>query len=381
MNNRIPAEVFPPGDFLREELEARGWTQTDLAEILGRPVRALNEIIAGRRSITPETARGLAEAFGTSAEYWMNLESAYQLSKVRNNGEGVGRKASLYSKAPITHMIKRGWIEHSSNISVLEKRVLDFLEMDNLDEQPDFGQHAARKSTAYHEVTNAQTAWLFRAKHLAKGVSANSFTPAQFRKAIEGLQLLLHEPDEIRHVPRVLAEAGVRFLIVEALPQTRIDGACFWLDAKSPVVVLSMRYDRIDYFWHTLIHDLGHVKAKDGMSNDSLTIDTNLVGDGAIPTDEKPEFERVADRFAVATLVPQDALENFIMRVQPLPTETKIRGFAALNHIHPGIVVGQLQFRGEISYSACRKSLVKVRHIITQSALTDGWGNVVPIAV
>ena len=50
------AEVFPPGEFLRDELEARNWSQTEFAEIIGRPVRLINEIIAGKRAITPETA-------------------------------------------------------------------------------------------------------------------------------------------------------------------------------------------------------------------------------------------------------------------------------------------------------------------------------------
>jgi transcriptional regulator with XRE-family HTH domain len=59
------AEVFPPGDFLQEELDARGWSQTELAEIMGRPVRLINEIIAGKRTITPETAVQLGDSLGT----------------------------------------------------------------------------------------------------------------------------------------------------------------------------------------------------------------------------------------------------------------------------------------------------------------------------
>lgn len=83
--NRVPAEVFHPGEFLRDELEARGWTQADLAEILGRPLKTVNEVIVGKKAITPETARGLAAAFGTSAQFWMNLESAYQLHRAGAN--------------------------------------------------------------------------------------------------------------------------------------------------------------------------------------------------------------------------------------------------------------------------------------------------------
>lgn len=85
MSKLIPAEVLPPGEFLKEEMDERGWTQQDLADILGRPHRLVNELIAGKRAITPETATGLAEGFGTSAAYWINLESAYQLHQTRKS--------------------------------------------------------------------------------------------------------------------------------------------------------------------------------------------------------------------------------------------------------------------------------------------------------
>ena len=75
MNERIPAEVFPPGEFLRDELDARGWNQTDFAEIIGKRPGVVNEIIAGKRAVTPETAKLLAAALGTSAQFWINLET------------------------------------------------------------------------------------------------------------------------------------------------------------------------------------------------------------------------------------------------------------------------------------------------------------------
>jgi HTH-type transcriptional regulator/antitoxin HigA len=82
MTARRPAEVFPPGDFLREEMEARGWTQTDLADMLGWSTTLVHQLLMGERSITPETAQGLAAALGTSPEFWMNLDAAYQLGRV-----------------------------------------------------------------------------------------------------------------------------------------------------------------------------------------------------------------------------------------------------------------------------------------------------------
>lgn len=77
--NTKPAEVFPPGLFLRQELEARGWTQTDFARVIGRPVQAVNEIINGRKVITTETAKAIGLALGTGPELWLNLETAYRL--------------------------------------------------------------------------------------------------------------------------------------------------------------------------------------------------------------------------------------------------------------------------------------------------------------
>lgn len=78
---RPVAEVFPPGEFILEELEARGWSQTRLAKLLGRPVQTINMIVRGKKEITATTAIQLAEAFGTTPELWMNLETAYQLAR------------------------------------------------------------------------------------------------------------------------------------------------------------------------------------------------------------------------------------------------------------------------------------------------------------
>src|SRR5690242_980122 len=79
--SRPVAATVPPGDFLREEREARGWTRRDLAAILGRPTRAVNPILNGRKEVTPRTAVALGAAFGTAAAFWPNLEAAYRLAR------------------------------------------------------------------------------------------------------------------------------------------------------------------------------------------------------------------------------------------------------------------------------------------------------------
>jgi HTH-type transcriptional regulator/antitoxin HigA len=374
MKELIPAEVFAPGEFIKEELEARGWTQDDLADIMARPVRLINEIIAAKRGITPETAKGLGDAFDTGAQCWMNLESAYRLSHVRTPDNPVQRRAAIYGKAPIRHMIRRFWIESSENIDVLESRLRSFFITDNLDEIPSLWA-MARKSAPAMSFSPAQGAWLYRAKHLAQAVTAAPFSDSRFSQGMDRLRGLLASPEDIQRIAPILAEAGIRFLIVEPLPQTRIDGVCFWLNSKSPVVVLSLRYDRIDWFWHTLMHELAHLHNKDGIgSSNDIPLDTNLVGEQATPSENKPLFEKEADKLAVEFLVPQAKLNDFIDSVHPVYSKKRIEEFAAAIKVHPGIVVGQLQHRNKISYAYYREALVKIRHIVTGSALTDGWG-------
>jgi addiction module HigA family antidote len=97
--NRPIAEVFPPGVFIREELEARGWSQRDLAEVLGRPFQAVNAIINGHKQITPRTARELEAAFGSSAQFWLNLEMAYRLHHEDLPDPAIARRAAERSAA------------------------------------------------------------------------------------------------------------------------------------------------------------------------------------------------------------------------------------------------------------------------------------------
>jgi HTH-type transcriptional regulator / antitoxin HigA len=368
MTERIPAEVFPPGEFLRDELDARGWTQADLAAILRRPPQVVNEIITGRKAITPETAHGLAAALGTSADFWMNLESAYRLAKTRKDTDDVARRARLYSLAPVNEMARRGWIKETEEPEALEQELKAFFEVQSLDETPNLCA-AARKSTSYVETTPAQRAWMHRAKRLAFAVHAPQFRSSVFKREVASLRSFIASEHDLRRVPRFLAELGVRFVVVEHLPKTRIDGATLWLDDQSPVIAMSLRHDRIDYFWFTLAHEIMHVLHEDGWS-----LDNDLVGDTRQPTEGKPEHEQRADREAADFLVPTHEIESFILRVRPLYYKKKIIQFANRIRVHPGIIVGQLQRREEIKYSHNREMLVKTRAAVIEASVSDGWG-------
>lgn len=76
--NQEPAEIFSPGEFLEEELQARQWSHQDLAQRLGQPQTLVSSIISGTQSITPNIAKGLGQVMGTSPQLWLNLEQQFQ---------------------------------------------------------------------------------------------------------------------------------------------------------------------------------------------------------------------------------------------------------------------------------------------------------------
>jgi HTH-type transcriptional regulator / antitoxin HigA len=94
---------------------------------------------------------------------------------------------------------------------------------------------------------------------------------------------------------------------------------------------------------------------------------------------ELPPEERRANDMASEFCIPQNEIKSFIVRVRPLYSEQRILLFARRIGVHPGLVVGQLQFRKEIPFTHFHKFRVKVREIVTQTTITDGWGAIAPI--
>src|SRR5207248_2502983 len=120
-------------------------------------------------------------------------------------------------------------------------------------------------------------------------------------------------PGEARRVPDVMREFGIRFIVVQHLPGSKIDGAAFWIDERSPAIVLSLRHDRIDNFWFTLLHECAHIHHRDAIS-----IDTDMGVEEREQPRMKDEIEKRADEDAAAALIPPIELESFIRRIGPI---------------------------------------------------------------
>jgi HTH-type transcriptional regulator / antitoxin HigA len=370
MTNVKLAEIVAPGEFIKDALDHKGWTQIDLAEVMGRTTRHVNEVINAKVGITPRTARELAAAFDTTPAFWLNLESQYQLSRSEADDDAVSRRAKLY-RFPIRAMVKRGWIEKTNDLNKLEAQVVSFFGARSLEEVVEF-RHAARRSTG-DEVSDLQLAWLYRVRQVALSMHVPAYSPKGLEKAIERLSSLRSAIREIRHAPRILQDAGIRFVVVEAPEGSKIDGVCFWLTPKMPVVALSLRFDRVDNFWFVLRHELEHVRcghAKGG----KYIVDVDLDGDTNTVSDE----ERAANEAAAEFCVPQVRIKSFIARKQPYISERDVLAFAKICGVHPGLVVGQLHRHINNYYKNFRAHLVSVSREVIENAVVDGWGQIAP---
>ncbi|MCW5696328.1 MAG: ImmA/IrrE family metallo-endopeptidase [Bauldia sp.] len=359
-----------PGAALQEELNRRGWNQTDLGFILGSKTTAINPIIKGRQGVSPAMSKALGEALGLPPDYFAALQRAYDLAIATDPDPAVSVRARMLSNYPVREMIRRGWLRDAA-ADDLTNQLARFFEVNDAGDIPHLA-HAAKK-TGYDDVPPAQLAWLFRVRQVARAMPVAIYSQQALTEALPKLRSMLIEPEEARNVPRILSECGVRFIIVEPLPSAKIDGVCFWLDAASPVIGLSLRFDRIDNFWFVLRHEIEHVLRGHGKGGAGM-IDADLT---EASSEAMPE-ERVANEAAADFCVPTEKMESFIRRKNPFFYEKDVLAFSKLNGIHPGLAVGQLQRRmGKYDY--LKRHQVKIRQFILPGAIVDGWGQTLPL--
>lgn len=371
-----------PGQFLKALLDVRGWSNRTLAIVLGIDESGMNRIVADKRVITIELALGLGEVFNVPAEHFLELQQSYDLAKARIAVQPDPRRATrahLFGNLPIAEMIKRGWLEAEDvrDVAKVESALAKFFGVKSA-EEIEILPHAAKKTEVTVETTPAQLAWLYRVKHIASEMIVARYSPNTVRTAVTKLSALLSAPEEARKVPRILAECGIRFVVVESLSSAKIDGVCFWLNDSSPVIGMTLRHDRIDNFWFVLRHELEHVLCLHGRG--AAMIDAELEGDKAGTGSSVAQEERVANEAASDFCVPKNQLESFIARKSPFFAERDILGFARTLDVHPGLIAGQLQHHTG-RYDRFRSHLVKIRAMVAPSAMVDGWGDIAPVDI
>lgn len=375
-------EYRTPGQMIAGILNERGWTQRVLAIVLRMDETGINKLVSDKRPVDAPLALALEEVFGIPADRFLELQRSFDLAKARITtlpDPGRATRALLYGDLPVAEMIKRGWIdaENVRDTARVETELMKFFKANRVDDI-EILPHAAKKTAVNTNATPSQLAWLHRVKHIAEDMLVAQYSPSAVTAAIAKLKTRLSSVEAVSDVPRIMMECGIRFVLVETLSSAKIDGVCFWLNNKSPVIGMTLRFDRIDNFWFVLRHEIEHVLRLHGQT--TAMLDSELEKEKAGTGPDIAEEERVANFAAQEFCVSSAMMEAFIARKEPFFSERDLIGFAKLMKVHPGIIAGQLQRRTN-RYDRFRDHLAKVRNSILPNAIKDGWGDVAPIDI
>lgn len=377
MPQAVLAPIDHPGTFIEEELDARGWTQADLAYVLSWDASQLNKLIKGVTGITPDTAVLLGDAFGMPAEFFINLQKAFDLQHAQRRDTGVRTRANWLSKFPVRDMIKRGWLEETE-ADLLDLQMMRFFDANRVEDIPLVGCEAiayAAKKTGYDEITGTQLVWLHRVRKIAAMANAPAYDREKLLDTLPDIRAHMLDTDDFGEIPGLLLRCGVPVVLVEPLPGSKIDGACTWLNDQ-PVIGLSLRLNRPDNFCFVMRHEIEHVLQEDGKAATYTHVD---VFDPERDDSSLPDEERRADAAAAEFLIPQEKLASFMSRKGKWISETDVLAFAARHNIHPAVVIGQIQNRRHKAgdgraFAFLRRYLTKIHDHFMSWPLRDGWG-------
>jgi HTH-type transcriptional regulator/antitoxin HigA len=223
-------------------------------------------------------------------------------------------------------LVARRWLKTADDESPLETIFFDL----PLAKQPTL----FRKSAKVDE--NLLSIWQARARAEAEYRCLTEVRRPFVGLSKEDLRKLAHlsvDPQVVRQLPAILAEFGILLVYVYALPGMHADGAVFHLSTGHPVIAMSLRFPRLDYFWFTLLHELAHLV----LHNDQLT--ETVFFD--VEAEEKDRFEKVANRLAKDSIVDRESWRNCAPKYDP--SDAAVHVYAAEQDVHPSLIAGLLR--------------------------------------
>lgn len=333
---RYPIEMPDPISAIEFRMDQAGLTQADLVPYIGSRSK-VSEVLSGKRDLTMSMARALHKHLGIPADVLLQERAA----SFDDSMEDID-----FERFPLRAMAKRGWIENVPHLKdhaeELIRRLIDQAGGLKVAGNPFYRKNDQSRMNAKTDPYSLQ-AWCWKVLASAnEDVNAKKYEYDQDRVDIEFLKQvarLSSKVDGPRLAKEFLAENGIALAIVPHLPKTHLDGAALRLADGRPVVGLTLRYDRIDNFWFTLMHELAHVGRHGDIEDNQFVDDMTLRNVKGIAEDST-EIE--ADEWAEDALIPNDVWANSPVRDDPTPMS--VIQLATWLEIHPAIVAGRVRY-------------------------------------
>lgn len=340
-----------PGEYLEEWIDDQGFSQQQTAELLGVSRKHVNEIVNGRASVTPETARRLERVSRIPADAWLRYEAAYRADLTRiADEENLARHVDDIDATAATYLRSLG--ATTATRANPGRLVSDFLAFHrcgtwdvylHLHESASQGDYAlaALKESGADVAPTALTTWLRAAElteRFERGRTYN-YDETELRAALPDLRTRSARPDQtmLRDIAGLLADVGVVFVVVEPPKSFPLLGMTRWIDKRVPVIQQTGRWGKDGFVVWTLFHELGHV-LNDPRGEMHLEYKTEKRRTSAA--------ERGANHFAFNTLFSESGMEPF----RGLTRDGDIARAAKQVGISPGVAVHQMHRKRLLDY-------------------------------
>lgn len=358
MNGLSRDLIIHPGETLRELLDDRGMSQKGLALRSGFSEKHISKVINGGASITAPFATALENVFGVEAEFWMNLQSNYDIELLKCEEEDKVSEDEISILKNLSAILK--YMRDCRMIPAgLKKqecvlKLRSILGVNNLTVIPSLTFNAAfRGSSACTVDPYVLFAWQRLCELEAeKNVVANVLDVDRLREQIPNIRKLMTKDVSIMQaeLKRIFSECGIKFCIVKHFTGAPVQGFIEITDEGETILCLTIRGAYADIFWFTLFHEIAHILHGD--------IKRRFIDFSFTKSDE----ERRADNFASNVLLDPETYRRFISRGDF--TLNSINAYSKSERVPNYIVIGRLQKEERIPYS--RYSQEKVRYVWVQ---------------
>lgn len=346
-NQAVPFEATHVGEVIKDELAARNMKQSELSELTGIQKSILNDVIKGKRSLTPEMALLLENALDISATFLMNIQTQYELDCAKQSERVVLQTKMLEIWNVLKEQVSTQFFRKvgiiKGNLIEDVNRIFEVFGVDNLDDF--FGLKAKEMELSYYyrkseKVTTNPVdilSWKYYCYYLSKNDESllGIFEKNRVYSLTKELNNVFKENSgTVKKTGKVLNRYGIRFMVVKKVGQVPIDGMSFWM-GDHPTIVVTERISSIDNFAFTILHEVGHVYSH--LTKDGKTM-INMF-------DEKKDSEEYeADNFALNAVVPNADWKKFLARtrdVVPYKIAPYIKEEADKYEVNPQILFGR----------------------------------------
>ncbi len=346
-----PDWISPPGHTIIRLLEKKNLSTQEFTSLLAEQEAYVVSLLLGEVPIKEGMPKRLAEILGGTSSFWEARELQYQAEQARLSESlaSVEAKEWVAGVAP-RELIKKGWLTLKSNETLFEA-CLRFFNVDSVSQWREryFGSLAMaafRKSPSLALSLGPTAAWFRRCEILAEDQELKSWCPSEFSKNLTKIRSLIRTKDPKIFFPplkELCSSAGVAIVIEDTPRGCPASGATRFLDQNRATIMLSLRHRTDDHFWFTFFHEAGHLLLHQNRINLDLAVTSETT---------TSDIERDANLFSEKILIPEEHEEDFYkLNYNSRKTGKDILRFARDAKLTPGIVVGQLQFRRNLSWS------------------------------